>query len=76
MLASNFAQNGSELASVLTSSVVLDAQGLRVGVIGVANPSSPSGLDHSDNPYGIELVPTASAVQSEIDRLRPEVEFC
>ncbi|MEI9950534.1 MAG: bifunctional UDP-sugar hydrolase/5'-nucleotidase [Pseudomonadota bacterium] len=75
VLASNFAQNGSELASALTPSVVLDAQGLRVGVIGVANPTSPSGLARAGNPYGIELVATASAVQSEIDRLRPEVDL-
>ena len=74
MLASNFAQHGSELDSALTPSVVLDAQGLRVGVIGVANPSSPSGLGRIDNPYGIELLPTASAVQSEIDRLQPDTD--
>ena len=74
VLASNFADNGSELSSALSGSVVLDAQGLRVGVIGVANPTSPSGLARRDNPYGIELVATAKAVQTEIDRLRPEVD--
>src|SRR6478736_5598102 len=74
ILASNFADNGSELSSALSPSVVLDAQGLRVGVIGVANPTSPSGLGRADNPYGIELVPTASAVQAEIDRLRPQTD--
>ena len=75
VLASNIADNGSELASALRPSVVLDARGLRVGVIGVANPTSPSGLHRTDNPYGIELVATASAVQAEIDRLRPEVDL-
>ena len=40
------------------------ADGLRVGVIGVANPTSPSGLGRADNPYGIELVATAEAVQA------------
>ena len=74
VLASNFADNGSELASALSASVVLDAQGVTVGVIGVANPSSPSGLSRSDNPYGIELVASARAVQSEIDRLRARVD--
>ncbi|HEX2674803.1 MAG TPA: bifunctional UDP-sugar hydrolase/5'-nucleotidase, partial [Polyangiaceae bacterium] len=74
VLACNFADNGSELSSALNPSAVLDAQGVRVGVIGVANPSSPSGLTRADNPYGIELLPTASAVQSEIDRLRPQVD--
>lgn len=74
VLASNIADNGSELASALTKSVVLDAQGVRVGVIGVANPNSPSGLARDDNPYGIYLLPLARAVQDEIDRLRPEVD--
>jgi len=74
VLAANIADNGSELASALSRSAVLDAQGLRVGVIGVANPTSPSGLARDDNPYGIELLATASAVQAEIDRLRPEVD--
>ncbi|MEI9940136.1 MAG: bifunctional UDP-sugar hydrolase/5'-nucleotidase [Pseudomonadota bacterium] len=75
VLASNIADNGSELASALTPSVVLDARGLRVGVIGVANPTSPGGLARADNPYGIELMATASAVQSELDRLRPQVDL-
>jgi len=74
VLSSNFAENGGELASVSSPSVTLDARGIRVGVIGIANPSSPSGLNRPDNPYGIELMPTATAVQSEIDRLRPQVD--
>lgn len=74
VLASNIAQDGSELASALSQSVLLDAQGLRIGVIGVANPNSPSGLDRADNPFGISLLATAAAVQSEIDRLRPSVD--
>ncbi|HEY0468711.1 MAG TPA: metallophosphoesterase, partial [Polyangiaceae bacterium] len=74
VLACNIADNGSELASARVASVVLDAQGLRVGVIGVANPTSPSGLARADNPYGIELLAAPSAVQAEVDRLRPEVD--
>ncbi len=74
VLASDFAQNGSELSSVLGASVLLDAQGLRVGVIGVANPSSPSGLGRADNPYGVLLLDTAEAVQAEIDRLRASAD--
>jgi len=77
VLASNIADNDSELASALTKSVVLEVHGdeaLKVGVIGVANPTSPPDLARSDNPYGIELVPIASAVQSQIDRLRSEVD--
>jgi len=77
VLASNIADNGSELASALSKSVVLETLGvpaLEVGVIGVANPRSPNDLSRADNPYGIELVPSERAVQSEIDRLRPEVD--
>jgi 5'-nucleotidase / UDP-sugar diphosphatase len=75
VLASNFAQNGSELASALLSSVLLDAQGLRVGVIGVANPNSPSGLGRADNPWGATLIPVAEAVQAEIDRVRATADL-
>ena len=74
VLAANFAQNGSELSSALRPSVKLDAQGLKVGVIGVANPNSPSGLEERENPYGVTLLATASAVQTEIERLRSEVD--
>ena len=75
VLASNFAENGSELATALTESVVLDAGGISVGVIGVANPSSPNGLEHADNPYGVELLATTNAVQAEIDHLRMQVDL-
>lgn len=75
VLASNFRDNGSELVSALGASVVLDANGIRVGVIGVANPNSPSGLNSPDNPFGIELEPTAAAVQKQIDQLRPDVDL-
>ena len=74
VLAANVGQNGSELAGVLAPSVVLDAQGLRVGVVGVANPNSPSGLERADNMYGLQLLPTAAAVQASIDRLRSEAD--
>ena len=75
VLASNFADNGSELSSALAASALLDAQGLKVGVIGVANPSSPSGLARADNPYGVSLIDTAQAVQKEIDRLRSAADI-
>ena len=74
VLASNVLDNGSELASALASSQVLDAQGLKVGLIGVANPSSPTGLERPDNPYGLQLSPTAAAVQASIDHLRAEAD--
>jgi len=75
VLAANYHALDSGLAGVLGASLVLDAGGLRVGVIGVANPTSPGGLEQDDNPYGIVLVPSASAVQSAIDALRPKVDL-
>jgi 5'-nucleotidase / UDP-sugar diphosphatase len=74
VLAANVAENGSELVSALERSVVLDAGGVTVGVIGVANNTSPSALALPDDLDGIEILPTASAVQSEIDRLRADVD--
>lgn len=74
-LAANFADNGSELVSEIDQSVVLDAKGLKVGVIGVANPSSPRGLDRHANAYGVELLPLARAVQQQIDRLLVKVDL-
>ncbi len=74
VLAANFEANGSELTSALAESTVLDAQGIRVGVIGVANPSSPSGLARPGNAYGVTLIDTATAVQRQIDALRPLVD--
>jgi 5'-nucleotidase len=62
------------LGGALEPYVSLNANGVRVGVIGVANPSSPGGLDSIDNPYGISLTPVAEAVQAAIDALRPSVD--
>ncbi len=74
LLAANYSAPGTALGRTFTASIVLDASGVRVGVIGVANPTSPGGLASDDNPYGIVLAPTASAVQAEIDTLRPSVD--
>ena len=35
-------------------------RGLKVNVIGVANPTQPGGLTRLDNPYGIELATAAA----------------
>jgi len=75
LLAANYHALDPGLAGVLGGSLVLDVAGLRVGVIGVANPTSPGGLDQDDNSYGIELVPSAIAVQSAIDALRAKVDL-
>jgi 5'-nucleotidase/UDP-sugar diphosphatase len=73
VLAANYSAPGTAFGHAFTAFSILNANGVRVGVIGVANPTSPGGLDRPDNPYGIVLAPTASAVQSAIDTLRPSV---
>ncbi|MEO8905322.1 MAG: bifunctional UDP-sugar hydrolase/5'-nucleotidase [Polyangiaceae bacterium] len=75
VLAANYAAPNSGLGSALAPYVVLNAGGVRVGVIGVANPDSPGGLAAIDNPYGISLTPVAEAVQSAIDAVRPSVDL-
>jgi len=74
VLAANYAAPGTDFGRAITASVTLDANGLRVGVIGVANPTSPGGLESANNPYGIVLSPAALAVQAAIDALRPSVD--
>jgi 5'-nucleotidase / UDP-sugar diphosphatase len=73
VLAVNYSAPGTAFGQAFTAFRTLNASGVRVGVIGVANPTSPGGLDRADNAYGIVLAPTASAVQSAIDTLRPSV---
>jgi 5'-nucleotidase/UDP-sugar diphosphatase len=75
VLAGNYAAPSSGLGGAMAPSVVLNAGGLRVGVIGVANETSPGGLDSPNNPYGISLTPIAEAVQDAIDTLRPSVDL-
>lgn len=70
VLSSNLISHG-ELSEVLSPSLVVEAGGLRVGLIGVANPHSPSGLERRDNPWELELSPSASAVQRALDALPP-----
>jgi 5'-nucleotidase/UDP-sugar diphosphatase len=75
LLAANYTAPGTAFGRTITASVKLNANGVRVGVIGVANPTSPGGLDGPDNTYGIVLAPTADAVQAAIDALRPSVDL-
>jgi 5'-nucleotidase / UDP-sugar diphosphatase len=75
LLAANYTAPGTAFGRTFTASIKLNANGLRVGVIGVANPTSPGGLDSPDNTYGIVLAPTADAVQIAIDALRPSVDL-
>ncbi|HEX3854384.1 MAG TPA: metallophosphoesterase, partial [Polyangiaceae bacterium] len=75
VLAGNYAAPSAGLGGVMLPYVVLNAGGVRVGVIGVANETSPGGLESPDNPYGISLTPVAEAVQDAIDALRPSVDL-
>jgi 5'-nucleotidase/UDP-sugar diphosphatase len=65
----------SPLAGLLTPSAVLEVDGLRVGVVGVANPHSPPGVEQGpSNGWGLEpIAPLAAAVQLAVDDLAPRV---
>jgi 5'-nucleotidase/UDP-sugar diphosphatase len=75
VLAANYAAPASGLGGALLPYVVLNAGGVRVGVIGVGNESSPAELSSANNPYGISLTPVAEAVQGAVDTLRPAVDL-
>jgi 5'-nucleotidase len=67
---------GSPLSGWLRSSVQLEAGGVRVGVIGVANTHSPPGVGQTPNAW--ELAPitdVSAAVQLAIDELAPRVDL-
>jgi 5'-nucleotidase/UDP-sugar diphosphatase len=67
---------GSPLSRLLTGSVRLEAQGLVIGVIGVANPTSPPELAGPSNRWELSLVrDVASAVQAAIDDVSPHVHL-
>lgn len=61
----------SPLEGLLAPSAVLDVTGLRVGVVGVANPQSPPGVgERPSNAWGLAPVADAAgAVQLAIDDL-------
>jgi 5'-nucleotidase / UDP-sugar diphosphatase len=73
VLAANLRPHGdSALFGRVLPSVVLDAGGVRVGVVGVANPTSPPNLGRADNPWRLELAPDlAVAVQAAVDDVAP-----
>ncbi len=75
VLAANYAAPASGLGGALAPYALLNVGGLRVGVIGVANPASPGDLASLDNPYGVSLTPLAEAVQGAIDSLRPNADL-
>jgi len=63
------------LGPILAPYVVLDARGLRVGVIGVGNVSSVALLKERPNELGMLARDAAGAVQGALDVLRSEVDL-
>lgn len=59
----------SPLAGQLLPSVVLTLEGLRVGVVGVANPTSPPSVSRPGNAWGLASLPAAGALQLALDEL-------
>jgi len=58
----------------IVPSTVLQVAGVRVGVVGVANPKSPTNLASPDNPWRLELaLELARAVQATVDDLASRV---
>jgi 5'-nucleotidase / UDP-sugar diphosphatase len=71
LLAANLAPRAaSALRGRLASSALVRAGRLRLGIIGVANPTSPPNLNAADNPWQLALASdSASAVQAAIDEV-------
>jgi len=63
---------GTPLERVVLPSTLLSVAGVQVGVVGVANPSSPPNLARPDNPWHLEvLADLARSVQTAVDALAP-----
>ncbi len=77
LLAANYASDGDPtgLAGLVQPFTVLDAGGLRVGVIGVGNTGSVRALRARPSELGAVALEAAPAVQSTLDLLRPEVDL-
>jgi 5'-nucleotidase len=65
----------SPLAGWLQPSVVLGVAGLRVGVVGIANPTSPPELKAARNSWGLSAAPLAGALQLALDELAPRADL-
>jgi 5'-nucleotidase / UDP-sugar diphosphatase len=62
----------SALSGRLLPSALLEIAGVRVGVVGAANPGSPPNLTSRANPWRLESAPDlATAVQAAVDDIAP-----
>ncbi len=76
LLAVNYAGDGTGgLASLVEPFVVLDARGLRVGVVGVGNASSVGLLRERPSELSVLSREASGAVQGALDQLRPLVDL-
>jgi 5'-nucleotidase len=66
---------GSPLAGLVERAVLVPAAGHRLGVIGVANPTSPPNVRNEDNPWGLLSLELTLAVQTAIDEVAPHAEL-
>ena len=62
-----------DLGAIAKPYTVVDLDGLRVGVIGMANFSSLSSISYGDNGLGIVALESVQTVQAYVDLLRPQV---
>ncbi|HVR20540.1 MAG TPA: 5'-nucleotidase C-terminal domain-containing protein [Polyangiaceae bacterium] len=75
LLGANYLDDsGAGVAELVSPFVVLDARGLRIGVIGVANVHSVPALRERPNELGVLARDAAGAVQGAVDALRPVVD--
>ena len=76
LLAANYVDDSeSGIGELVEPFVVLHAEGLRVGVIGVGNVRSVPELRERPNELGVLARDAAGAVQGAVDELRPLVDL-
>ncbi len=76
LLAANYQVDGGEgLATLVQPCAVLEANGLRVGVVGLGNTSSVGLLRARPNELGVLARDAAQAAQGAVDLLRPVVDL-
>jgi 5'-nucleotidase len=76
LLAANYRADGADgLATLVQPFTLLEASGLRVGVVGLGNVSSVGLLKARPNELGVLARDAAQAAQGAVDLLRPAVDL-